>query len=216
MKVNFDIIENYALGHEGQHIDLHNNFDFVNFDYNIVDREITLTWKKSRIEEGNKNEPEDLVLLHKEVDYLAIADQNQKDSFNDNTCLGEVTFSPLADRWINKDIYPQSKPNNGDDILYLFEDGKVIRICCGQIELKVMGKYIKLKTFLGTSTPDENTKSRENYRKLIGEMGKVIDYDELDPNKVLVLFDKDLDDFWLENHNPIKNSLYIRKSDLDW
>ncbi len=75
--------------------------------------------------------------------------------------------------------------------------------------------HAKLKTFLGTSTPDENTRSRENYRKLIGEMGKVIDYDELDPNKVLVLFDKDLDNFWLENHNPIKNSLWIRISDLE-
>lgn len=55
--------------------------------------------------------------------------------------------------------------------------------------------HVKLKTFLGTSTPDENTKSRENYRKLIGEMGKVINYDEFDPKKVLVLFDKDLDNF---------------------
>ena len=33
--------------------------------------------------------------------------------------------------------------------------------------------------------------------------------------KVLVLFTKDLDGFKLENHNPIKNTLWIRKSDLE-
>jgi hypothetical protein len=46
MKVNFDIKDNHAIGIAGRHIDLHNNFDFVGFDYNVADREIKLNWKK--------------------------------------------------------------------------------------------------------------------------------------------------------------------------
>ena len=33
--------------------------------------------------------------------------------------------------------------------------------------------------------------------------------------RILVLFDKNLDDFEVENQNTIKNSLWIKKTDLE-
>jgi hypothetical protein len=75
-------------------------------------------------------------------------------------------------------------------------------------------KLATLKSFLGTVEPMENTSDRENYWKLIGEKGKIIDDREINDGRVLVLFQNNLDDFGLENHNPIKNSLWIKKSDL--
>ena len=74
---------------------------------------------------------------------------------------------------------------------------------------------IKLKTFHGTSEPSIKVKHRENYWKLIGEKGVVLEDADFNLDKVLVLFEKNLDDFDLENHNPIKNSLYIDKRDLE-
>uniref|UniRef100_UPI0040478455 hypothetical protein n=1 Tax=Flavobacterium sp. TaxID=239 RepID=UPI0040478455 len=74
---------------------------------------------------------------------------------------------------------------------------------------------IVLKTFHGTIKPSIKVNLRENYWKLIGEKGIVLDNADFNPDKVLVLFDKNLDDFDLENHNPIKNSLYIDKKDLE-
>jgi hypothetical protein len=50
---------------------------------------------------------------------------------------------------------------------------------------------------------------------LIGEKAKVIDEIENHNGRVLILFDKNLDDFKVENHNPIKNSLWIKKTDLE-
>jgi len=47
--------------------------------------------------------------------------------------------------------------------------------------------------------------SNEDYWKLIGEKGIVINDNEINDEKVLVLFDKNLDNFKVENHNPIKN-----------
>jgi hypothetical protein len=74
---------------------------------------------------------------------------------------------------------------------------------------------IKLKTFLGTTvSPDEVNKS-DDYWKLIGQSGIVIDDNLADKGRVLVLFSKNLNDFQLANHNPIKNSLMIKKSDLE-
>ncbi|WP_281336312.1 hypothetical protein [Flavobacterium eburneipallidum] len=74
---------------------------------------------------------------------------------------------------------------------------------------------IKLKSFLGILKPKKRIRENENYWKLIGEKGKVIDKKENDNGRVLVLFDKNLDEFEVENHNPIKNSLWIKKTDLE-
>ena len=72
-----------------------------------------------------------------------------------------------------------------------------------------------LKSFLGTKAPQEGTKESENYWKLIGARGKVIACDEREQKWVFVLFEKNLDDMKLANHNPIKNSLRIQKTDLE-
>jgi len=71
-----------------------------------------------------------------------------------------------------------------------------------------------LKSFLGTKNPPEKVKDSENYWRLIGARGKVIACDERDEERVWVQFDKNLDEMKLENHNPVKNSLRIKKTDL--
>ena len=76
-------------------------------------------------------------------------------------------------------------------------------------------KVVKLKTFQGTLNPKNKIKDRENYWKLIGQKGIVIEEADFNPEKVLVVFEKNIDDFDIENHNPIKNSLYIDKKDLE-
>lgn len=74
---------------------------------------------------------------------------------------------------------------------------------------------VRLKTFLGTNNPTEEIDKSDDFWKLIGQSGTVIDDNLADKERVLVLFDKDLDDFQLANHNPIKNTLMIKKSDLE-
>ena len=137
MKVNFDIKDNHAIEISGRHIDLHNNFDFVGFDYNVADREIKLNWKKSSGNCVDKNEFSSLVLTHKGVTFLKVIEQDEKSTYEDDSCLGEITFFPSTEREINDSIVPQPKPNDGDDILYFFENGQQIRIQCKEIELSV-------------------------------------------------------------------------------
>ena len=74
---------------------------------------------------------------------------------------------------------------------------------------------IKLKTFLGTLSSVDNVDKREDYWKLIGEIGTVIDDTEIVNGRVMVLFKRNLDELGLENHNSIPNSLWIRLSDLE-
>ncbi|GGH16569.1 hypothetical protein GCM10011418_19010 [Sphingobacterium alkalisoli] len=69
------------------------------------------------------------------MNYLKVIEQDEKSTYRDDSCLGEITFSPSIAREINDSIVPQSKPNHGDDILYLFENRQRIRIHCKEIEL---------------------------------------------------------------------------------
>lgn len=79
----------------------------------------------------------------------------------------------------------------------------------------IKNSLVKLKTFHGTLTSPNKVDEKEDYWVLIGEKGVVLDYADFNPEKVLVLFEKNLDDFNVENHNPIKNTLYIDKIDLE-
>lgn len=71
-----------------------------------------------------------------------------------------------------------------------------------------------LNTFLGKK--DSNLLNDENYYWiLIGEKGKVVEINNVQfEGRVLVLFDKNLDELKLNNHNIIKNSLWILETDL--
>lgn len=79
----------------------------------------------------------------------------------------------------------------------------------------MQNRVVILKTFHGTKTPKKDTLERENYWKLIGKKGKVID-DHGTKDRVLVLFESNLDDYKVENHNPTKNSLWIKITDLEF
>jgi hypothetical protein len=77
------------------------------------------------------------------------------------------------------------------------------------------GTRVILKTFLGKLTAPKNGEPQNNYWKLIGEKGEVIE-DEIYNERVLVLFDTNLDTFAVANHNPIANSLWILPADLEF
>jgi len=89
-------------------------------------------------------------------------------------------------------------------------------------QIKIGSKVI-LKSFNGTTSPDENTHSHENYWKLIDSIGTVVqgpDRDESNINlykekRVLVKFDLIVKSLGLECHNNVENSLWINIDDLE-
>ena len=74
---------------------------------------------------------------------------------------------------------------------------------------------VTLKSFLERQSPKTKTRPEDDYWKLIGENGTVIDEIKNDNGRILILFDNDLDYFGVANHNPIKNSLWIKIEDLE-
>lgn len=83
------------------------------------------------------------------------------------------------------------------------------------------GKTVKLRTFFGTSAPNQSTRASENYWKLIGQTGTVIAQENESSipkhklgTRVLVEFAACITDLGLTCHNEIPNSLWILVTDL--
>lgn len=116
-------------------MNLHNNFDFVSYEYKIAKRQLKLVWVKP----GNwvsNDKVSRLEIIHSNVFYFKVNYQHINES-SDDECLGEVSYFPSSERAINNAFTSQTKPNDGDDILYVFESGYFIRVGCSEIEIIV-------------------------------------------------------------------------------
>ncbi len=76
-----------------------------------------------------------------------------------------------------------------------------------------------LKTFNNSIIPESHVDDSGNYWKLIGLKGKIVaqasEYNFPYNNRVLVKFFEPIKEFGLNSHNPIRNSLWILKDDLE-
>lgn len=77
-----------------------------------------------------------------------------------------------------------------------------------------MKKRVRLKSFNGRLSPPRGTSSEEDYWKLIGQSGEILE-PKNERGRVLVGFDVTVKSFGLACHNPIESSLYILESDLE-
>ena len=133
MKTNFEIEDNYAVQLNGKHIDLHNNFDFIGLSKN--GDTISVDFKRTQGDWVKNDEFKSLKFEFKNVSYEYYEDGDQQALKEDKETLGEITFFPSESREINDGIIPQTHPNETDDLIMFFEDGKVIRLGCEEIKL---------------------------------------------------------------------------------
>lgn len=83
----------------------------------------------------------------------------------------------------------------------------------------MIGEKVELVTFQGLRKAPENVCAQEDYWKLAGTTGNILELGPEDQSafhhgRVLVQFDLDVASLGLECHNPTPNSLWILKSDL--
>ena len=133
MKTNFEIEENYAVQLNGTHIDLHNNFDFIGLSKN--GKNISVDFKRTNGDWVKSDEFTSLSFEFKNVSYEFYEDGDPEALKADKERLGEITFFPAESREFNDGIIPQVHPNETDDLIIFFEDGRVIRIGCEEIIL---------------------------------------------------------------------------------
>lgn len=137
MTVNFTIDQNTAIQYDSYYIDLHNCYDLLKVDESISKKEIQIAFKRTIGEWVDKKSPSIILFKFINPDYMHIEDGDPQAKIEDQKTLSELTYFPSTHRDMNDGIIDQSVPNENDDILFFFEDGKLIRIACESIKLEV-------------------------------------------------------------------------------
>jgi hypothetical protein len=133
MKTNFEIEENYAVLLNGIHIDLHNNFEFK--EITELKNDVRIEFTKSTGDWVHENEFDKLTFIHKNVTFKNSSNGDNSEFPEDENILSVISFFPKSSREINDGFMEHKKPNENDDIIYLFENGKMFRLNCELIEL---------------------------------------------------------------------------------
>jgi hypothetical protein len=135
MKTNFQIRNFIEIEYGGRTFDLHNNFDFIGYNYQPSIKSLTLNWQKTPGDWVPHNEITNFSILHQDVSFLNIAIENGDNSGVVTMDLTDLTFYPSSERETNNCLLDQVSPKEGDDILYIFEDDMFIRVGCSEVLL---------------------------------------------------------------------------------
>lgn len=135
MRVNFQIGSSDELKLSGRSIDLHNNFDFLGFEYRTDDMSAILRWRKTDGEWVRPDELQSVTIEHRSVSFMKVTERDPDLPPTEDGCLSSVTYYPSSDREGNDGICERVLPEDHDDIVYTFQSGQTIRIGCKEIKL---------------------------------------------------------------------------------
>lgn len=135
MVVNFEIEDNYAIQYQNRHIDLHNNFEL--FEIRDFQNQIEIEFRKSIGEWVPKDELDRIIFLFNNVSYKYEKKGDSVSTPDDRRILSELTFFPDDMRDENDSLTQRRTPYEGDDMILFFENGRLIRISCSEVELVI-------------------------------------------------------------------------------
>ena len=135
MQANFLINDNTAVNLAGFNIDLHNNFLFKRAIR--IEDNFEIHFEKSNGNWVPDHEFSKLTFIHRNVNFYHNEPGDNTQFPEDENILSFITFFPQSMRNINSGFMERSGPNLNDDIIYHFENGKLFRVNCDEIELVV-------------------------------------------------------------------------------
>ncbi len=92
MNSNFKIVLGIYLKHGDFELDLHNTYDFEEVVYSIVDRRVTLRWRRSRREGMDQTLPAALRVDFEEVSEFRFFPRDAEMPFTEDDCLSNFGF----------------------------------------------------------------------------------------------------------------------------
>ena len=128
MQSNFKLKDHHAIELGGHHLDLHNVFDFAGFEFDNNTKVIVLKWSRGKGEWVPENAPKELTLTIENVNYIQLLPPDTDALSSDDACLLDFTYFPSNEREQNEHLTLQSYPEEGDDMIFTFVSGRVIRV----------------------------------------------------------------------------------------
>lgn len=133
---NFTLIDDISIRYNKMYLDLHNNFDFQGFSYNLNTRSFELIWSASK-EDWASVTIDGFKLVFSGVTFLKFRERDSEVPFTEDSCLSNIGFMPCDDEG-RKDFDSFLVPEcitNEDDLTISFHSDFAIKINCQSVEL---------------------------------------------------------------------------------
>jgi len=127
MKRDFEIVDGIYLVQSQYELDLHNNYNFLGFNYSVEYRKLILNWRRSEGEWVATETPESLNVEFRDVSEFRFMPRDSDTPFSEDDCINSIGYW-VDEEWANGVIMVDS--NQIPDPLWLmaidFMSGAVI------------------------------------------------------------------------------------------
>ena len=97
MRRDFEITQGIYLEQPPYKLDLHNNFEFLGFDYSVEHRTLLLRWRRSRRKSVASGTPASLTIQFLTVSEFRFHPRDSAQPFTEDDCVSLVGY------WTNED-----------------------------------------------------------------------------------------------------------------
>src|SRR5262245_9554962 len=125
--LNFSIGDDFiSVIKDNVYFDLHNDFDFVGYNYIVADKELHLIFRLGTGEWIRNKEVENLVFKFKEVIFLKIKEGDSEEYPDDESCLDGIGFNTEDMRSDMNSFLASNEFHDDYDLIFTFVSGQAI------------------------------------------------------------------------------------------
>ena len=134
--LNFTVGDDFiSVIKDGNYQDLHNDFDFIRFSYDVISKEFQLNFKKRGdwVQFSSLNE---INFKFIEVSFLKITEGDSIEYPNEDSCLDGIGFSTSDMRDDMKGILDSNEFKEDYDMIFTFASDYAIKIYAREVLLE--------------------------------------------------------------------------------
>jgi hypothetical protein len=92
MNRNYEIVDGIYLVQGSYELDLHNNFDFKNLNYSVIERKLVLSWERSNGDWVSADTPKNLSIEFSEVSEFCFMPRDPEMPFTEDDCINSFGY----------------------------------------------------------------------------------------------------------------------------
>jgi len=133
--------DSIALNYNDKYLDLHNNFEFRSFNYDVTSRQLELIWTRSQEDWSNEIICAFKLVL-RDINFLKIRERDSSLPATEDSCLSLIGFlsNDLRDDF---DSFAEVKnATDSDDLNIAFQSNQAFKISCNYADFVELNEEI--------------------------------------------------------------------------
>ncbi len=120
--------DSIAVEYEGNYLDLHNNYSFISFNYNIRTQQVELKWVKNQGEWAEKELYNELKIIFNSVYVFKVNPRDVELPFSEDECLDCIGYLHPDDIELMDGFLTPDFADDSYHLVFGFQSGLFIKI----------------------------------------------------------------------------------------